>query len=243
LSVAYSPDGQHIVSGSDDNTVIIWDARTGKVISGPLKGHTGSIFSVAYSPNGKHIVSGSDDTTICVWDAETGQLVSGPLKGHKGSVFSVAYSLDGKHFVSGSLDNSISVWDADPGGLLDEHNGSVSSVTYSPDGKHTTSHSNQEIPHIHMVIKPKCHHQYHSTLPTGQPHCWGCTWGFTDNSMLSNGWISGPNSELIFWVPHRNRDALLIPSMIHKLGVPIPTKLIFSEFYHGISWKKCLTQN
>ena len=53
-SVAYSPDGQHIVSGSEDRTIRIWDAQTGAVVGEPLKGHTNDVYSVAYSPMAAH---------------------------------------------------------------------------------------------------------------------------------------------------------------------------------------------
>jgi WD40 repeat protein len=58
-SVAFSPDGKQIVSGSSDNSIRVWDAVSGDVVVGPLKGHTSSVLSVAFSPDGKQIVSGS----------------------------------------------------------------------------------------------------------------------------------------------------------------------------------------
>jgi len=73
-AVAYLPDGQHFVSGSDDKTVKVWDAATGTVDK-TLKGHSGRVYAVAYSPNGQHIVSGSNDKTVKVWDAVTGTLI------------------------------------------------------------------------------------------------------------------------------------------------------------------------
>jgi WD40 repeat protein len=69
LSIAYSPDGRRIVSGSSDNTVRIWDVESGEAVGEPLRGHTGSLRSVAYSPDNQHVVSGSDDATIRIWDA------------------------------------------------------------------------------------------------------------------------------------------------------------------------------
>ena len=65
-SVAFSPDSKHIISGSYDRTIRIWNAQTGKAIGVPLQGvrqgHTGEIYSVAFSPDSKHIISGSYGT-------------------------------------------------------------------------------------------------------------------------------------------------------------------------------------
>src|SRR6266404_2452665 len=91
-SIALSPDGQHIVSGSKNQTICVWHATTGERVAGPFHGHSDEVTSVAFSPNGQHIVSGSYDKTICVWDAITGQTVIGPLKRHLDAVVSVAIS-------------------------------------------------------------------------------------------------------------------------------------------------------
>ncbi|KDQ08472.1 hypothetical protein BOTBODRAFT_92049, partial [Botryobasidium botryosum FD-172 SS1] len=145
LSVAYSPDGYHIVSGSADWTICIWDAKTGQLVGEPLRGHTDIVASVMYSPDGCHIVSGSGDKTICIWDAKTGQPVGEPLRGHTHSVNSVAYSPDGCHIVSGSWDGTICIWDAKTrqpvGRTLEGHTDGVFSVIYSPDGCHIVSGS------------------------------------------------------------------------------------------------------
>ena len=65
-SVAYSPDGTKIVSGSYDNTIKIWDANTGACLQ-TLTGHSGGVESVAYSPDGTKIISGSWDRTVKIW--------------------------------------------------------------------------------------------------------------------------------------------------------------------------------
>jgi WD40 repeat protein len=67
-SIAVSSDGQHIVSGSEDKRIYVWNAMTGEAVAGPFRGHSGPVMSVAFSPDGQHIASGSRDQTICVWN-------------------------------------------------------------------------------------------------------------------------------------------------------------------------------
>ena len=81
-SVAFSPDGSHIVSGSSDNTIHLWDAETGDAIWKPIKGHSSYVSSVAFSPDGSRIVSGSWDDTIRLWDVETGDAIGKALEVH-----------------------------------------------------------------------------------------------------------------------------------------------------------------
>ena len=73
-SVAFSPDGTRIVSGSWDHTLIIWNAHTGQQVRDePLKGHTNTVMSVAFSPDGTRIVSQDYSNKTLVWDASTGK--------------------------------------------------------------------------------------------------------------------------------------------------------------------------
>ncbi len=107
-SVAFSPDGKHIVSGSNDKTLRLWDnqGRVGK----PFEGHEGAVTSVAFSPDGKYIVSGSRDRKVRLWDIQ-GNPIRQPLEGHENDVTSVAFSPDGQYIISGSSDGTVRLWD------------------------------------------------------------------------------------------------------------------------------------
>ena len=142
MSVAFSPDGKRIASGSHDRTVKVWDADTGREVM-TLKGHSQPAWSVAFSPDGKRIASGSGDSTVKVWDAETGREVM-TLKGHRGGVSSVAFSPDGKRIAAGGCDKTVKVLDAETGGevmTLKGHTNSVWSVAFRPDGERIASGS------------------------------------------------------------------------------------------------------
>jgi WD40 repeat protein len=109
------PDDKHIISGSYDATVRVWDAVSGDC-QNTLTGHTSSVTSVAFSPDGKQIVSGSWNGTVRVWDAVSGECQN-TLTGHTSSVTSVAFSPDGKQIVSEFWDGTAQVWDSSTGTL------------------------------------------------------------------------------------------------------------------------------
>ena len=135
LSVAFSPDGTRIATGSFDNTAKIWDARTGAP-QFDLKGHSKPVSSVAFSPDGTRIATGSSDRTAKVWDARNGTLLL-ELKGHTNVIYSVAFSADGTRIATGSADKTAKVWDARTCAPLLEIKGQtdeVRRVAFSPNG-------------------------------------------------------------------------------------------------------------
>ncbi|KLO08972.1 hypothetical protein SCHPADRAFT_585405 [Schizopora paradoxa] len=111
-SVAFSPDGSRLVTGSWDKTVKVWDTTSGELCFKPLTGHTDEVNSVAFSPDGAFIVSGSDDFEIRIWDVTDGEPRQLQLSvGHNNCVLCLAFSADGRYLASGSLDNTIRLWD------------------------------------------------------------------------------------------------------------------------------------
>jgi GTPase SAR1 family protein/predicted MPP superfamily phosphohydrolase len=131
-----------LASGSDDNTVRLWDAASGRERL-RLEGHSASVLSLAWSPDGSTLASGSADKTVRLWNAASGRELH-KLQGHLDWVGSVAWSPDGSTLASGSDDKTVGLWDAASGRgrhRLEGHSGRVKSLAWSPDGSTLASGS------------------------------------------------------------------------------------------------------
>jgi WD40 repeat protein len=106
-AVAFSPEGHLIASAGADQTIILWDAKTGSPIGDPLVGHVGYITEIVFSPDGKSLASASADFSIILWDVETHAPIEVLVPGHNQPIQAIAFSPDGKYLASGGEDGAI----------------------------------------------------------------------------------------------------------------------------------------
>nr|VFJ67431.1 MAG: WD40 repeat [Candidatus Kentron sp. FW] len=134
-SVAFSPDGQIILTGADDGTARLWDIKTGREINRP-SAYLSDIISVVFSSDGQTFLTGSDDNTARLWDTNTGQKIRS-FSGHSSDVNSVVFSPDGQKILTGSDDDTARLWNINTGQEIYrfDHWLDVKSVAFSPDGR------------------------------------------------------------------------------------------------------------
>lgn len=144
ITVDFSPDGELIASGSDDNTIKIW-RKDGELVT-TLEGHTDGIRSVVWHPDGKMLASASYDKTVKLWSKE-GKLIR-TLQEHQGKVNSVSFSPKGKFLASASADGTVKLWQTRDMSLqktIQAHKSWVSDVQFSPDGKFIASSGTDKV--------------------------------------------------------------------------------------------------
>jgi WD40 repeat protein len=133
--VVFSPDGTRLATAMSDNTVRMWDAKTGAPVSAPMQ-HSKYITDITFSPDGTRLATASADNSAQLWDAKTG--VSLGAMAHDGIVWALAFSPDGTRLTTASQDATVRLWDvksAAPLGVATRHDADVYAVAFSPDGK------------------------------------------------------------------------------------------------------------
>lgn len=152
------PDlGRILASGSDDQSIKLWDCQTGACLK-TLSGHADWIQSVWFSINYQYLASGSRDQTVKLWDWRTGECLK-TLQGHTGRVKSVTFHPQDPLLASGSDDRTIRLWDIETANCLrifQGHKGWILSVAFSPDGNLLSSSSNDQTVKLWNVSTGKC---------------------------------------------------------------------------------------
>jgi len=105
-SIAVSPDGTMVVSGSADGRLRLWNIREGKMVGDPWERHTAPARCLDWSPNGLEIGSGSQDGTVRRWNPDTGRQIGPTIETGHDWVNAIKYSPQFDRFATGGDDNS-----------------------------------------------------------------------------------------------------------------------------------------
>ena len=131
-TIACSPDGRLIASGTNNKTVRIWDAAKGECLH-TLKGHEKGILSIAFSPDGRLLASGDAKGVVRIWNAASGDCVH-TLPGHENTVHLIAFSPDRQKLATADRDGRVCLWAADTGKLINAYTADkINALAFSPD--------------------------------------------------------------------------------------------------------------
>jgi len=141
-SIAVTPDGKRLISGSFDTALRIWDLEKREELF-TLTGHRSRVNAVVVTPDGKRLISGSQDSILKVWSLTKGEELL-TLTGHRSRVNALAVTPDGEWLISSSSDKTLKVWNLQKGEelfTLTGHRSKVNAVAVTPDGKRLISGS------------------------------------------------------------------------------------------------------
>ncbi|KAG2365169.1 hypothetical protein BDR07DRAFT_1354004 [Suillus spraguei] len=171
-TVAVFPDQRRMVTASDDNTLRLWDLKTGDMLK-KMEGHSDCVRDLAVSRDGQLIASGDEDGVgVIIWHGETGESLTQPIEAHSDWILSLNFSPDGKVLASGSGDQTIKLWntktwqqEGDPIWCAND----VNYMRYSPSGELLAIATNDSIQIYNSgtrerVASFECHTEYNFSL-------------------------------------------------------------------------------
>jgi len=144
VSLAFSPDGKRLATGSEDARITLLDPVSGKTIRSSI-GHASTVLALAFSPDGKRLASAGHDRTVKIWGTASGKELL-TLGVHAGPVHALVFSPDGKSVATAIDASHIRLWDATTGAALrtlKKDKGEVLSLAFSPDGKRLAAGSRE----------------------------------------------------------------------------------------------------
>lgn len=162
-TLAWSPSGDSLASGSNDRTVRVWDVVSSQAIY-TYYGHSREITSLAWSPDGMHIASASCDKTVHVWEATSGKKVC-VYSQHRDDVLSIGWSPDGSSIASAGCDKTVHIWEASSGHKRHTYHGhadDIYSISWSPDGRYLSTASYDQTVQIREAATGNSIASYHN---------------------------------------------------------------------------------
>lgn len=144
-SLAFSPNGELLASGSWDGSIILWSSATKTMRWGPVKAAEDFITGLAFSPDGSRLASSSRDGTVRIWNTENGSAVGEPLRGSSERLTTVDWSPSGDYLAAAGRDTQVLLWDLNTSPpvskTLEGHGEQINQVQFSPDGRLLASSS------------------------------------------------------------------------------------------------------
>lgn len=149
-AVTLSGDGRLAISASVDETLKVWEVRSGRELH-TLAGHALVVDAVAVTPDGQYAISAlgnsfEDSGKLKVWELSSGR-ERRTLTRHAGGVAPIAVTPDGRRVISASFDQTMTIWDLGSGRelcSLTGHAGPVTDVSVTPDGQRAVSASEDQ---------------------------------------------------------------------------------------------------
>lgn len=191
--VNFSPDGKLLGSASEDQSVRIWNVKSGVELA-RLSGHIRDVFSLAFSSDNKHLAYGPMDNRVRLLDYLNPKKIE--LLGHEGDGLAVEFSNDGKYLVSGSNDGHVRIWIADSvytgekteWAKLKKHGEKVRSVKFSHYNRLLASGASDKTIRLWQVDSTNNDWSIKHTLEGHNDGLWSVAFSPDDQKLASASW-------------------------------------------------------